>query len=230
MTDDELHVSFLESIVKNPDDDDARAVYADWLEQRGDPRGEYLRLESQLNLIPPRLAVLQADIAPSWLDAVGRHYDVELVAFGANKINVIKTVRMVTGLGLKDAKDLVESADPMRPAKVVTDVARKAAEQIAREFVGTGAEVQLVSHGRNIAIVLEYRFDVVLVGGIDLGRDKLLAIKALRTVTELGLKDAKDIVERNARHVIAQNVDETRANAIAAAFSGLAEIAIERRS
>ena len=41
----DLEKQFLQAIAKNPDDEEARSVYADWLEQRGDPRGEYLRLD-----------------------------------------------------------------------------------------------------------------------------------------------------------------------------------------
>ena len=47
MTDD----AFLAAILATPDDDSPRLIYADWLEERGDPRGELLRVECRLRLL-----------------------------------------------------------------------------------------------------------------------------------------------------------------------------------
>jgi large subunit ribosomal protein L7/L12 len=66
-------------------------------------------------------------------------FDVVLVEAGANKINVIKAVREVTSLGLKEAKDLVESA----PATVKEAVSKDEAEQIKKKFEEAGAQVEL---------------------------------------------------------------------------------------
>ena len=67
------------------------------------------------------------------------NYDVVLKETGANKIAVIKVVRDVTGLGLKEAKDLVEGAP-----KTVKEGAEKAdAEEIKAKFVEAGAVVEL---------------------------------------------------------------------------------------
>ena len=68
---------FLRAIRERPDDGAARLVYADWLEERGDPRGEYLRLEQQLAQLLPRLAQLQSQIDPTWLAAVRRRTEAE---------------------------------------------------------------------------------------------------------------------------------------------------------
>ena len=66
-------------------------------------------------------------------------FDVVLKAAGANKINVIKVVREVTGLGLKEAKELVDGAP-----KVVKEAVSKAeAEEIKAKLEGEGAEVNL---------------------------------------------------------------------------------------
>ena len=54
--------AFLAAIAAEPADDTRRLVYADWLDERGDPRGEYLRLELQLHEIPARLAVLLNEV------------------------------------------------------------------------------------------------------------------------------------------------------------------------
>lgn len=66
-------------------------------------------------------------------------FDVELTDIGANKINVIKVIREITGLGLKDAKDLVEAAP-----KVVKEGASKAeAEDMKKKIEEAGAKVTL---------------------------------------------------------------------------------------
>ena len=66
-------------------------------------------------------------------------FDVELVSAGASKVKVIKVVREITGLGLKEAKELVDGAP-----KVVKEGASKAeAEEIKAKLEGEGAEVNL---------------------------------------------------------------------------------------
>ena len=66
-------------------------------------------------------------------------FDVILKAAGAQKINVIKEVRAITGLGLKEAKDLVEAG-----GKAVKEGVSKAeAEEIQKKLVAAGAEVEL---------------------------------------------------------------------------------------
>ncbi|OGU60527.1 MAG: 50S ribosomal protein L7/L12 [Ignavibacteria bacterium GWF2_33_9] len=66
-------------------------------------------------------------------------FDVELTEIGANKINVIKIIREITGLGLKDAKDLVEAAP-----KVVKEATSKAdAEDLKKKIEEAGAKVTL---------------------------------------------------------------------------------------
>ena len=65
--------------------------------------------------------------------------DVVLTNAGGNKISVIKVVRDITGLGLKEAKDLVDGA----PKTVKEGVAAAEAEEIKAKFVEAGAEVEL---------------------------------------------------------------------------------------
>ena len=67
------------------------------------------------------------------------NFDVVLKEAGANKIAVIKVVRDVTGLGLKEAKDLVEGA----PKTVKEGAAKEEAEEIKAKFVEAGAVVEL---------------------------------------------------------------------------------------
>ena len=66
-------------------------------------------------------------------------FDVILKSAGANKIAVIKEIRAITGLGLKDAKDLVDGA----PKKVKEAVAKDEAEKIAEQLKKAGAEVEV---------------------------------------------------------------------------------------
>ena len=67
-------------------------------------------------------------------------FTVTLKDFGANKINVIKAVRAATSLGLKEAKDLVESA----PAPIKEDASKEVAEALKKELEEAGAVVELV--------------------------------------------------------------------------------------
>jgi large subunit ribosomal protein L7/L12 len=66
-------------------------------------------------------------------------FDVVLKAAGEKKINVIKAVREVTSLGLKEAKDLVESA----PATVKEAVSKDEAESIKKKFEEAGATIEI---------------------------------------------------------------------------------------
>lgn len=66
-------------------------------------------------------------------------FNVVLASFGDKKINVIKEVRAITGLGLKEAKDLVESA----PKPVKEGVSKGEAEEIKKKLEAAGASVEL---------------------------------------------------------------------------------------
>lgn len=66
-------------------------------------------------------------------------FNVVLASFGSNKIQVIKVVRALTGLGLKEAKDLVESA----PAPVKEGVLKDEAEDVKKQLEEAGATVEL---------------------------------------------------------------------------------------
>jgi large subunit ribosomal protein L7/L12 len=66
-------------------------------------------------------------------------FDVILAEVGPNKINVIKVVREITGLGLKEAKDLVEGA----PKPIKTGVSKAEAEEIKKKLEEVGAKVEI---------------------------------------------------------------------------------------
>ena len=66
-------------------------------------------------------------------------FDVVLTEFGGNKIAVIKEVRGITGLGLKEAKELVESA----PKPVKEGVSKEEAEEISKKLEAAGAKAEI---------------------------------------------------------------------------------------
>ena len=66
-------------------------------------------------------------------------FTIFLTSFGEKKINVIKEVRAITGLGLKEAKDLVEAA----PKEVKAGVAKKDADEMKAKLEAAGAKVEL---------------------------------------------------------------------------------------
>src|SRR5204863_2390637 len=68
---------------------------------------------------------------------VQTEFNVVLLAFGENKIGVIKVVRAATGLGLKEAKDLVEGV----PSKVKTGISKEDAAKLKKELEEAGAKV-----------------------------------------------------------------------------------------
>ena len=87
--------------------------------------------------------VVMGGAAPAGGDAAAAEeqteFDVILTAFGDKKINVIKVVRAHTGLGLKEAKDLVDGV----PSTVKEQVAKDEAEKVKKELEEAGATVEL---------------------------------------------------------------------------------------
>jgi len=85
------------------------------------------------------VAVAAAAGAPAEAAEEKDEFDVVLTDAGAQKINVIKEVRGITGLGLKEAKDLVEGA----PKTVKEGAAKAEAEEIKKKLEEAGAKVEL---------------------------------------------------------------------------------------
>ncbi|WP_011581156.1 MULTISPECIES: 50S ribosomal protein L7/L12 [Chelativorans] len=88
---------------------------------------------------PVAVAAAGGAAAPAAAAEEKTEFDVVLADAGAQKINVIKEVRAITGLGLKEAKDLVEGA----PKPVKEGVAKDEAEKIKAQLEGAGAKVEL---------------------------------------------------------------------------------------
>ena len=85
------------------------------------------------------VAMMAAGAAPAAAVEEKTEFNVILTAVGAQKINVIKEVRAITSLGLKEAKDLVEGA----PKAVKEGVNKEEAEKIKKQLEAAGATVEL---------------------------------------------------------------------------------------
>lgn len=85
------------------------------------------------------VAVMAGGAAPAAAAEEKTDFDVVLAEVGPNKINVIKVVREITGLGLKEAKDLVDGA----PKAVKEGAGKDEAEEIKKKLEEAGAKVEL---------------------------------------------------------------------------------------
>ena len=88
---------------------------------------------------PVAVAAAGAPGAAAAADEEKTEFDVILTAIGDKKINVIKAVREVTSLGLKEAKDLVDSA----PKAIKEAVNKAEAEEVKKKFEAAGAQVEI---------------------------------------------------------------------------------------
>jgi large subunit ribosomal protein L7/L12 len=87
----------------------------------------------------PVAAAAAAPVAAAAAAIEKTEFTVVLAAVGDKKINVIKEIRAITGLGLKEAKDLVEAA----PKEVKADVSKDEAAKIKKQLEDAGAKVEL---------------------------------------------------------------------------------------
>ena len=119
------------------------AEFVDWIETIS-----VLELSQLVKALEERLGVsAAAPVAVAAAPAAGgaaaaeekTEFTVELTSAGAQKIAVIKEVRAITGLGLKEAKDLVEGA----PKPVKENVAKDEAEKIKKQLEAAGAKVTI---------------------------------------------------------------------------------------
>ena len=96
-------------------------------------------IEDKFGVSAAAAAVVAAPVAGAAAAEEKTEFNVVLKEAGANKIAVIKVVREVTGLGLKEAKDLVDGA----PKTVKENVAKEEAESMKAKFAEAGATVEL---------------------------------------------------------------------------------------
>jgi uncharacterized protein (TIGR02996 family) len=202
---DSVEWKFLAAIAANPLDREARSVYADWLDEQGDLRGEYLRLEQQLRDIPSRLATLAAGLDHAWILRVTREVDVVLVAAGRQLIMVIKLLREHSAIGLAEAKAKVDFVSETSPQMVKERISAAEADVIVRAFEAQGATVRVVPHVpkypdlRPVVMATnpprpDDALYAVVIREILTGQ-RLAAIKLVRALMGSGLKEAKDLVD-----------------------------------
>ncbi len=96
-------------------------------------------MEEEFGVSAAPVAVAAVGAAPAEAAEEKTEFDVILKSAGANKLNVIKAVRSITSLGLKEAKDLVEAA----PKPIKEGVSKEEAEKVAEELKAAGAEVEI---------------------------------------------------------------------------------------
>ncbi len=96
-------------------------------------------LEEEFGVSAAPVAVAGAAAPTAAAEEEKTEFDVVLTSFGANKLGVIKAVREITGLGLKEAKELVEGA----PKTLKEAVSKEEAEKIKADLVAAGAEVDI---------------------------------------------------------------------------------------
>ena len=154
---------FIRSIQESPDDDAQRAIYADWLEERDDPRADYLRLESELRAIVPteatdpdvqrdlltKSALLQQQLRVAeaaviamdshWIDEIGIGMDVVLLDFGKLKLDVVKQMRGITMFDLMTCKWLTETTPSVVLPALTAPVARRTFESLDAPWKGDSA-------------------------------------------------------------------------------------------
>ncbi len=112
--------NLIAAVLSDSQDYASRLVYADWLEEQGDPRANYLRLEIELceaelqselyySLIE-KLVGHADEFDEDWLDKVGIRFDVEILSWGNSLLEAVKVVKMFSGWSLMQAKLATERA------------------------------------------------------------------------------------------------------------------------
>jgi uncharacterized protein (TIGR02996 family) len=138
--------AFLRAIALAPGDDAPRLVYADWLDDRGDPRADYVRLVTRAaglvqrglpwDGLRPAFRAACAAAPAAWRDRVGPWFDVLLDAVGpGGTIPTIKAIREHTRKGLAEAKAVVDALAG-GPAVVATRLRLDRAEGLRARLEG----------------------------------------------------------------------------------------------
>jgi ribosomal protein L7/L12 len=105
------------------------------------PPDRLRRVEQKFDRVQQKLDLILNHLG---IDVAQTGFDVVLEAIGANKINVIKVVRDHSSLGLKEAKDLVESA----PVQIQTGMSKEDAETLQKQLEDAGAAIKITPNPR----------------------------------------------------------------------------------
>jgi large subunit ribosomal protein L7/L12 len=209
---------FLRAIRANPADESAWLGYAEWLRDRNDPRAEYLRLWRERERITVLLDELAERLDSAWVGLLPGAWRVLLTSYPPQlKIHAIKLVRELNELGLREAKDLVESV----PSVVAEGLTQTQANQLKRRFEADGLTVVIepfstppVKSAR--AALTDWMFYRVILRSYPPER-KIMAVKLVREVTGLGLKESLDLVNA-APCMIRESVTAAQAEQIQSQF------------
>ncbi|MEZ6139219.1 MAG: TIGR02996 domain-containing protein [Zavarzinella sp.] len=123
--------ALLKAIQLSPADTTVRLVYADWLEDRGDPRAEFLRLQNQLAKVLDRLQHVRAGLSREWIQTVEVCRDVVLHSFTPeNRRAVTKIVRLHSAMMMEEIRDLFAQL----PAVILKNQSLVKAERVRQEL------------------------------------------------------------------------------------------------
>ncbi len=236
---------FLDAIRAAPADEVNRLVYADWLEEQGDPRARYLRMELELARMDeddPRYAAREAELQlcrvplePLWVHEVGRAYDLFLLGYDSSrKIMVIKLLRELTAIGIAEAKGLAESL----PVLVKPGISRAETEQLRdrfRKHVLVEMVIRLSSAFDRPANFFPHTVchpspsesgDIVLYDYP--AANKLSLIRLMRGLTNLGLSETLKLIESPLPVTILRGVAPEQAKQVLPRFEPLCSASFQR--
>lgn len=222
----DAEAEFIRAIQRAPEDDEARLIYADWLEQQGDIRAEYLRLEVQRRRIPRRLAQLEQIVRPSWRASVDLRCRILLIST-RNTIKTLMAIREATGLGLKEAIELDSEARITGYAVIRDDIDPDVARSIAATFEGAATvevEPYVGEPPPRRPTVVPHSFVLV---SIHVDR-RIEALTLVRELTGWGLAEASRVIDEIAagtpREIRVAIDDPADVAAVVARFQGIAEV------
>lgn len=245
--------AFLTQLCAHPEDDATRLIYADWLEDHDDIRGQYLRLEHRLAEVAedhPAFATLERELMQlrkrlslDWVRMAGKQYDVWLISYHPTlKIACIKVIRELNGMGLAEAKNLSEAL----PAAVLKGVSRDVAEDARRRFGDYAASWISYTTEQTLTppLVVSLRLTgsprpgpyapplppadgpfTLRLAGYAPDR-KIAVIKTIREITGLGLAEGKALSEQALPVVVRTFQTKELAQGAAQVFHDLAQVEI----
>jgi|TARA_B110000879_G_scaffold205579_1_gene286177 large subunit ribosomal protein L7/L12 len=96
-------------------------------------------MEEKFNVSAAAAVAVAAPVEGASAEAEQTEFNVVMTSFGASKVGVIKAVRAITGLGLKEAKDLVETS----PGTIKEGISKDEAEEIKKQLEEVGASIEI---------------------------------------------------------------------------------------
>lgn len=222
---------FLQAIQNNPTDNSARLVYADWLEQRQDPRAEFVRVQAQIQDVEQRrkdvrrsLRKLEATLDQNWLREMRGVFCVRFVSYHEGcKLRAIAAVMDIRNGGLKAGKDFVERADER---VIQDDLTAEKALTIAAQFKWTGEVVIEPYHPTTARRLPEPPCQVRILSYDPNRREQILELVHKLADSDLDLPPDSSFFFPW-RSVIRKGLTPEEAKKMVSRFEGIAEAVIE---